>query len=396
MKYCKKCLQPDTRPNIFFNDEGVCGACIYEQQKNTTIDWESRKKELESIVKEAKERAVSSNSPYDCVIGVSGGKDSHFQALYAKEKLGLRVLLGNGAPDGITAVGQHNIDNLCSQGFDLISLKPNPVIAKKLAKKAFFDTGNIVAPSEYALWSSAYIIADKFNIPLIIQGENAALTLGISKNSDTSGNALGVLNINTLSGCRADDLCEDGLGKKDLYMYDFPLSNVKEKNIVAIWLQYYAKEWSQIGNADFAVARGLLGRMSENLHDIGRYRRFSALDSDLCIPNQMIKYYKFGFGYATDEVCYDIREGRISREDAVWLVQEYDGKCGERYVDLVCDYLGITKVEFRNTLDKFVNRKLFEKVKGCWIPKFTVGVDFEEDESDIAEDMPQSVHYIKL
>jgi N-acetyl sugar amidotransferase len=378
MKYCKKCIQPDTRPNIFFNEEKVCGACLYEIEKNSSIDWNSRTNALRAIAEKAKRLSAAKGISYDCVIGISGGKDSHFQAIYAKEKLGLKVLLVNGAADGITEVGRHNLNNLCNKGFDLISLRPNPILAQKLAKRAFFESGNIVAPSEYALWSSAYIIADKFDIPLVIQGENAALTLGISKNGDCSGNAVGVLNIDTISGSQAKNLCFDSITDKDLYMYDFPLENIKNKNIEAVWLQYYVKEWSQVGNADFAVARGLHGRMYESLYDLGRYRRFTALDSDIVIANQMIKYYKFGFGFATDEACYDIREGRLTREEAIWLVKEYDGKCGEQYIDCACNYLQITREEFWNTIDKFVNKNLFKKENGKWIPKFSVGVDFDE------------------
>lgn len=164
-----------------------------------------------------------------------------------------------------------------------------------------------------------------------------------------------------------------------MFFYTMPdTKKMAEKGIRAIFLQYYTKEWSQVGNADFAVARGLKGRMDDDLHDIGRYRRFSALDSNLQIPNQMIKYLKFGFGFTTDEVCYDIREGRLSREDAIWYVNEFDGKCGERYIDGACRYLSITKEEFWNTVDKYVNKELFVKnSEGKWIPKFTVGEDFE-------------------
>lgn len=81
----------------------------------------------------------------------------------------------------------------------------------------------------------------------------------------------------------------------------------------------------------------------------------------------------------TDEACYDIREGRLSREDAVWNVTEYDGKCGEQYIEATCEYLSITKEQFWDTVDKYVNRSLFEKNgEGKWIPKFKVGIDFEE------------------
>src|SRR3989344_1830050 len=89
MKFCKRCVQPDTRPSIRFNDEGICPACQYVD-KIPDIDWQARKEELKEIIKLGKENNVSG---YDCIIGVSGGKDSTRQALFVKEQLGLKPLL---------------------------------------------------------------------------------------------------------------------------------------------------------------------------------------------------------------------------------------------------------------------------------------------------------------
>lgn len=378
MKYCKKCLQTDTRPDIKFNSEGVCYACLYEEEKKN-IDWVSREEEMKEIVAWAKEK---SQGGYDCVIGVSGGKDSTFQALYAQEKLGLNVLLVNCVPDGITEVGKHNIENLVSKGFDMIQMRPNPKIMRRLTKTAFYRYGNPVKPSEYPLWASAYTIANQFNIPLVIQGENAALTLGLENGLGTDSNALNVTEGNTLAGCNASDWVTEDIGLNELSMYQFPdKKELIAKEIKGIYLQYYAKEWSQVYNADFAIARGLSGRVAEDLHDIGRYRRYSALDSDMAMVNQMLKYLKFGFGFATDEACYDIREGRLTREDAIWLVNEYDGKCGEKYIKEFCDYIEISVEEFWKVTDQFVNKELFEKDKktGKWSPKFEVGLSFKEE-----------------
>lgn len=372
MKYCKKCLQPNTRPGIKFNEEGICYACLYEEEKKN-IDWIAREKELKEIAEWAKKTAKGA---YHCVIGVSGGKDSSFQAVYAKEKLGLNVLLVNSEPDKITEIGKHNIENLINQGFDIIKMRPNPKIIKKLVKESFYKYGNPIKPTEYPLWASAYIIADKFDIPLVIQGENAALTLGVVNSGlGNDGNALNVNEGNTLAGGNASDWVDEDINLNQLYMYQFPdKKRLIDKGIKAIYLQYYVKEWSQVYNADFSIARGLFGRTTEDLHDIGRYRRYTALDSDMQIVNQMIKYYKFGFGFATDEVCYDIREGRISREEAIWLVNEYDGKCGEKYIKEFCEYIDITLEEFWKVVDKYVNKELFKKDEnGKWRPIFSVG-----------------------
>ena len=380
MLYCKHCLQPNTRPGIAFNDQQICYACLYEESKKT-IDWDERFRQLRDIAEEAKQKAKNNGTIYDCVIGVSGGKDSTFQAVYAKEKLGLRPLLVNCAPDEITDIGRKNIDNLNKLGFDIISIHPNPNIAKRLARKCFYERGNIVAASEYCLWASAYIIADKFNIPLIIQGENDALTLGTALEQEQSDNAYSVVQLNTLRGFNIEELIkgEPGLTADDMFLYSMPnVEQMERKGIRAIFLQYYVKSWSQVYNADFSIARGLHGRMEDDLHDIGRYRRFTALDSDLQIANQMIKYLKFGFGFATDEACYDIREGRLTREDAKWLVNEYDGKCGKKYIKIACDYLSVTEEEFWRVVDQYVNTDLFRKSEtGEWIPQFTVGEDFD-------------------
>ncbi|MCR5509616.1 MAG: N-acetyl sugar amidotransferase [Lachnospiraceae bacterium] len=380
MRYCKRCLQPDTRPNVVFDDEQICFACRYEESK-ATIDWAAREAELRAIAEEAKQEAKKRGNIYDCVIGVSGGKDSTFQALYARDRLGLNPLLINCAPDEITEIGRHNIDNLNNMGFDIISIRLNPIVAKKLARKSFFERGNIIAASEYCLWASTYIMSVKFNIPLIIQGENAALTLGAARNQEPTGNAFSVTQLDTLSQQKVEDFIDlsQNITEKDLFFYQIPsVAEMQAMGTKAIFLQYYTKEWSQVTNADFSVARGLLGRQ-DDLHDLGRYRRYTALDSDLQIANQTIKYLKFGFGYATDEICYDIREGRFSREDGKWYVNEFDGLCGQKYIDIACRYLSVTEDEFWEVVDRFVNRDLFEKKDGKWVPRFTVGEDYDSE-----------------
>ncbi len=151
------------------------------------IDWVNRQQELRKVAEWAK---TTSKNNYDCAIGVSGGKDSTFQALYVRDVLRLRALLVNSEPEGITDIGWHNIENLKQLGFDVISIRPNPQVMKRLIRRDFYKHLNPVKITEYSLWDSTYIMTQKFHIPLIIQGENPGLTLGVSKSGvGTDGDA---------------------------------------------------------------------------------------------------------------------------------------------------------------------------------------------------------------
>ncbi len=349
MKICKECIQPDTRPGIFFDEFGVCGACLWEKEKKN-IDWEERNQQLIEIVEWSKKKSESS---YDCVIGVSGGKDSTKQAIVARD-LGLRCLLVNAEPEGITEIGKKNIENLKNLGFDVISLRPNPKIMKELVKRDFYKYLNPQRVTEHSLYSSAYIIADNFNIPLIIQGENAGLTLGTSLTGLGKGSdAMKINQSNTLSNSWKD-YTNDKISEKDLFMYYYKSHSLENKETRAIWLQYFDKDWSYSKNAEFSKRFGFVGRANNfDPNSIGTYVEFAQLDSDLIQVNQMLKYVKFGFGQCMDHACYDIREGRISRKEGIDLVRKYDGKCSEFYIEKFCDYIDTNIDEFWHTVEKF-------------------------------------------
>ncbi len=368
MRICKKCIQPDTRPKIYFDDDGVCGACLWEEEKKK-INWSEREKHLQKIVNWAKK---TTKSNYDCVIGVSGGKDSLLQALIARDRLGLHCLLVNGEPENITDIGRDNIENLKQLGFDVISLRPNPKIKKKLIRYDFFKYGNPMIVTEHALWSSTYIIAEKFNIPLIIQGENPALTLGVSAGGLSKGyDALEANKQNTLSIGWKEYLNLEGVTERDLFMLHYDDKKLRDREIKGIWIQYFLKEWSLRKNAEFAKQHGLRCR-PENFdpESIGTYVPWAQLDSDLVQVAQLLKYIKFGFGQCTDYACYDIREGIITQERGIELVKKYDGKCSEEYIKKFCDYIGISLEEFWQTANQFRGPTWTKKNDGNWHNSF--------------------------
>lgn len=362
MRICKNCVQPDTRPGIFFDDDGLCGACVWEKEKQH-IDWKSRKSDLCSIVESTKKNNLGT---YDCAIGVSGGKDSTFQAFFARDELKLRCLLVNYEPDERTDIGNKNLENLKKSGFDVISIRPNQSVMKKLAKYDFFNYLNIVKATEFPLYSSTYIIAEKFNIPLIIQGENPGLTLGTRLTGvGTDGNALKANELDTLSSGWQIYLDVDGVSEKDLFWFHYDRKKLESVGIRGIWLNYYIKEYSQHGNAVFSKKHGLTWRSNFDPKSIGTYSPYFQLDTDVTQVNQMLKFFKFGFGQCMDHVCYDIRENRLSRKEAIKLVLELDGKCSDMYIKKFCDYIDITPETFWNTVEQF-RGKTWYKESGEW------------------------------
>ena len=364
MRVCKCCIQPDTRPGIYFDKQGICGACIWKEERKK-IDWKSRENELDNIAQWAKKTTVSN---YDCVIGVSGGKDSTKQALTARDRLGLRCLLVNYEPDCITDLGRYNRENLRSLGFDMITFRPNPKIMKKLIKRDFYSYLNPIRPTEFCLVACTYVISDKFDIPLIIQGENAGLTLGTRLTGlGTDSNCIKANELHTISAGVEEYTEIEGVKEKDLFFHHYDRSSLEKKNFRGIWLNYFLKEWSSPANAEFAIQHGMHERPEPfDPSSIGTYAKNVQLDTDLTQVNQLLKYIKLGFGQCMDAACYDIIEDRITRDEAIDLVRKYDGKCSESYIENFCKYIDISQEEFWSVTEKFRGSMWKKDEKNNW------------------------------
>ena len=374
MKYCKTCLQTDTRPGIKFDEFGICPACNYHNSLKQ-VDWNERREELDSIVAFGK---ANNHSGYDCIIGVSGGKDSTRQAFFVKDVLKMNPLLVSLGypPEQVTQRGVDNVSNMINHGFDCISLNPSPEIWRKLMKEGFFKYTNWAKSTELALFSSVPRLAIAYQIPLIWWGENAALQLGdlnvMGKNGSDGNN---LRKMNTLAGGDISWLINNEIRKKDILQYNYPSEKeMDDANLKITFLGYFWKDWSLIENGNFATLRGLDIR-NEKPWEIGDPLGITSLDEDWVTLNQMIKYLKYGFGRISDYVNEDIRNGLISREEGIELNKKFDGSCSPEYIKSFSNYIGITVDEFWEQVDKSVNLELFTKQgKGKYLPKFEVGI----------------------
>ena len=353
MKICKHCVMPATKPDLHFNEEGVCDACQSQESKNNSIDWDSREKEFLELVKKYK-----THKDYDCAIGVSGGKDSTYQVLKVLE-LGLNPLCICFEPTIPTRVGRENLENLNKLGVDLIHIKRNPIVYKKLAKEAFKRTGDNEWQNHLGIFTTVPKFAANFNVPLIVWGESPQIEYGGPASSKLR-NTLDrqwLEEFGGLLGNRISDMVGvDGLTEKDLALYTYSSDeDINRVGVTGLFLGYYFK-WD---------LREVLKKAEEYGFKIAdrsietTYEDFENLD---CYSNHLhdyLKYVKYGFGRATDNACLDIRLGYIDREQGVRLVNKYDGLLPKKAIKKYLEYTGFTQKEFDKIVDSYTNKRIF-------------------------------------
>ena len=378
MKYCKECLTTNLRPNTSFNDRGVCIACEYSKT-NRTKSFENEMRLLKKMIRETRTKRKKHNL-YDCIVGVSGGKDSTRQAHWVRDRLGLNPLLVccGYPPLQMTDIGASNLTNLISMGFDIEVFTPAPQSSAQLSLSSFKQFGNVCKSTEMALFSAVPRIAISKKIPLIFWGENPALQVGDAKTEGVNyfdGNSLRNLNTLTEGGVKwiFDEVEEY---KAEAYKYPEKSSFDKAK-IDIMYLGPAWDDWSSDENTIYAALTGLTLR-PDDLEITGDISGASMLDEEFTNINMMIKYFKFGFGRATDICNERIRSGILTRQDAIDLVKKYDGVCDDSIILRYCDYVGIRTDYFWDIVYQYTNNKIF-KIQNGKRPrrKFKVGEDFD-------------------
>jgi N-acetyl sugar amidotransferase len=349
---------PETKPDLPMDAEGVCGACrSYERRKE--VDWGKRKQELLAITE--RYRCRTGNN-YDCVVPVSGGKDSHYQTIRMLE-LGLNPLCVTATTDKLSAIGRRNIENLKRQGVDYVEVSVNPVIRRRINRLALTQIGDISWPEHVAIFTIPIRIAVQFNVPLIVWGENSQNEYG----GPAAAVEHNVLNrrwleeFGGLLGLRVSDVvAQDGIEAKHLIQFTYPSDEeLARVGVTGVFLGYYLP-WDGLGNALVSQAHGF-----ETYHKAveGSIVNYENLDNIQTGIHDYFKFLKYGFGRATDLACMHIRRGRLSRTDGLKLVKMHDGKFPWSYLgtplEEVLKEMEMTLEEFVQVCDRFTNKRLF-------------------------------------
>ena len=358
LNYCKKCLFPETKPDLYFED-GICQACINAEKKDTTIDWDKRKKDFEQLIKKFRKKGLG----YDCLIPVSGWKDSTYQAYLIKEVFGLNPLCVCFETTYATEIGNRNLDNLSKLGIDLIHFKKNYPVYKKMVVESFKRVGDEMWPNHVGIFTVPVMFAVKMNIPLIIWGENSQMEYGGPNEESVNSRILNrrwMEEFGGLLGNRIEDMIGlDGISKKELTPYFYPSDEEIERvGVTGIFLGSYFF-WDQRKKLEIIKKRGF--EVKEDGPVEGTYTNYENLDERLVGLHDYLKYVKYGFGRTTDHACIDIRNKRLSRDEGIKLVNKYEGKYPHYGVKSFIEYSGMSKEEIDDVIDSFTNPLLFKQ-----------------------------------
>jgi N-acetyl sugar amidotransferase len=375
MTYCRQCVQPTTRPGISLNDEGICTACVGHREKERVIDWAARKADFESLCDRFR---GSAGSGYDCIVPVSGGKDSTYQVHVVKDLYGMHPLCVTYKTPLRAELGQRNLDNLVSRlGADLVELTVNPETERKFILKALREEGDCALPQHLGIFAFTLRTAVEMNVPLVLWGENSPLEYGGAQ-AERERSRLD-RRWAAEHGCLKGKLAEDWVGgeltSREMVPFRFPTDEAFERaKIHSTFLGYYFP-WDPIQNA--RVARELGFQIREEGPVLGIYD-FADLDCELIGFHHYVKWLKFGMTRTFDNCSVEIRNGRMTREEAIERIREnLDDRPPQEHIDSMCDFLGISEAELFSMVEPFRNDEIWKIDDGGrpFIPGYIGGED---------------------
>ncbi len=358
IKYCTRCLYPETKPDLRLDERGVCSACT-SYERRTEVDWAARRQEFVGIL----ERFRSADGGnYDCIVPSSGGKDSHAQVLRLLE-LDANPLVVTATTDALSEPGRRNIENLKLQGVDYVEVTTNPVIRRRINRLALTQVGDISWPEHVSIFTIPVRIAVQMGIRLIVWGENPQNEYG-GPAAATEGNTLSrrwLEEFGGLLGLRVSDLVgQEGIERRHLIQYSYPPdAELQRVGVTGVFLGYYFP-WDGYTNALYAQGYGFecFPRPVE-----GSLANYENLDNHQTGIHDYFKFLKYGFGRATDIACSHIRRGRLTREEALRLVMRHDGAfpwtCLGRPLERILADIDMDVEQFQKVCDRFTNKRLF-------------------------------------
>ena len=321
--WCTKCVLPSSSAiPLTFDENGVCSACRV-QEKRARIDWDERLAMLQLEVEPYRR-----SSGYDCVIGVSGGKDSYYQVHFVKEKLGLNPLLVTYDGNNYLDVGWRNLMRMKEVfNVDHIILRPSVDMLIRMNRLCFRMMGDMNWQNHCGIVTLPMRMAVQFDIPIVFWGEHGHADLGGMHSPQDFVEYTRRYRLDQhLRGYDWYDMmgdAEDPIEERELELFKYP----EDEEILAVGLRgiYVGMYDIWDANAHAKLVEKLYGWEPSPEPFERTYRRISNLDDRYENGiHDYLKFVKFGYGRGTDHACKDIRHGYMDRKTGIEMVRKYD------------------------------------------------------------------------
>lgn len=322
LRYCVRCCFPETLEGIEFDERGICNGCNSSEEK-MHIDWEVREKKLSEKLQHYKEKFK--DRAYDCVLPISGGKDSFFQAYMLTQKYHMRPLAVTFSHNWFTETGKRNLERLLETfSLDHIMFTPNRSLVNRVAGKSIEVIGDACWHCHAGVGAFVLQIAIKFKIPLIIWGESIAEEgCRVSYFDAIKKDVFDEKYFTTVSAkSKVDSFVSDKIKKRELEFFEFPSSQeYRDAGVVGFHLGDYVF-WDGERQTEFIKKE--FGWEEEIVE--GAYKRYKSVECKMPGLHDYTKFIKRGYGRATDQATCDVKAGLMTREEAFELVNTYDSK----------------------------------------------------------------------
>jgi N-acetyl sugar amidotransferase len=380
MHYCKRCVYPaNARPGIVFDDEGICSGCRTFEHKTIfqdQIDWPGRYQKLKELLTEYAARQRAKNNPYDCIIPVSGGKDSHFQTWLIRKEFGLNPLLVTYNHTFNTPLGVRNLTNLVDKlDCNHVRFSTAPGAAIRMAKHMLQRVGDVTWHYHAGIMTYPIRAAVQYDVPLVIWGEEGFSELvGMHNLDDFVEFTKKKRQEHMMRGFEPEDLLDDPdcpLTRYDLAPFFYPTDDEIERvGVRGIYLSNYVP-WNAREHAEFAIRELGFESAQKQERTFNIYAKTDDIHANGL--HDYLKYLKFGYGRATDDAANEIRHGRMSREQGIEMVMRFD-HVRPYDTDIFLDKSGMTDAELLAMVEPMRDPSIWEKnAPGQWQVKDHVG-----------------------
>lgn len=358
MKKCSNCLLPETYETLVIDQDGnSCSMCKTSEFKQTNIDWDKRKSMLDKVIEKYRGKY-----DYDCIVPFSGGKDSTYTLYYLVKEYNLKPLVVRFNHGFMRNKHEAKTARIIKKlGVDFINFTPNWSIVKKLMWESFNRKTDFCWHCHTGIYSYPLQIALKFNVPLILWGEPLAEMSAYYTYEDDiiEWEDEEKFNMYRNLGITADDMHgmidtpEDPIDKRDLLPYTYPkLSELRKMDYYSVCLGSFIP-WDY--KKQTKIIMDELGWDGDDLEGVPETinQEYAKVECWMQGTRDYIKYLKRGYSRVTQLVNFEIRNGRMTTEEAQGWIDEYEGKKPQS-LEVFLEYMGLTEQEFNDTVRKFV------------------------------------------